>query len=46
MITMVALTLTFTVVAVGILLYLAYREAEIDLPPRRSTHHRAAAHHR
>jgi hypothetical protein len=37
-------TLTFTVFTLAILLYLVYRESEVDLPPRNSTHDRTARH--
>ena len=37
MITILMLTLTFSAVAVGILLHLVYLETSIDLPPRHRT---------
>jgi len=34
-----------TLLALGLALYLAYRETAIDLPPKASTHHYMAGHH-
>jgi hypothetical protein len=41
----VLLVTIVTVLFVGILLYLVYRETEIDLPPRHCTYHRHATRH-
>jgi hypothetical protein len=44
MITVLLVTI-MTVLFVGILLYLVYRETEIDLPPRHCTYHHRATRH-
>lgn len=45
MIMTVLLVTIMTGLFVGILLYLVYRETEIDLPPRHRVHHHHATRH-